>query len=80
MSTPHKCPCCDGRGRRAPANSLTFSGQFPSETCIACKGTGIVWDPEPVKRPYPVVCSLCGEQWIGNHACITFRPMPGSNG
>ncbi len=49
MSTPHKCPVCDGSGQ--------VPSQFTTSTqanCSACNGSGIVWDtPEPSVRLAP---------------------------
>lgn len=42
---PHKCPCCDGYGRREVAQAMGTTIRY--EQCHACKGTGIVWEPKP---------------------------------
>jgi DnaJ-class molecular chaperone len=41
MANPHKCPVCNGSGKQAVA--LSYSTIVD---CHACKGTGIVWEPE----------------------------------
>lgn len=41
MTYPHRCPLCQKR-------------DTPEETCPACAGKGIVWEPEPDK---PVIAS-----------------------
>lgn len=33
MSQPHKCPACDGLGKRGVA------------LCQACEGKGVLWSP-----------------------------------
>lgn len=47
MSTPHKCPVCDGRGTvaEAPPYSYGASTTGVEQMCHACGGTGIVWEP-----------------------------------
>lgn len=42
---PHKCPCCDGRGKREVCSN-DFTTNASKVTCQACKGTGVVWEPE----------------------------------
>lgn len=39
MSTPHKCPVCDGSGQ-VPSQGSTAT----HVNCGACNGAGIVWD------------------------------------
>lgn len=46
MTTPHKCPCCDGRGEREPRPGTGWPEHF--KPCTACNRTGIVWEPEVV--------------------------------
>jgi DnaJ-class molecular chaperone len=43
--TPHKCPACDGWGKRQVLPVLTTVPQH--ETCAACHGAGVVWEPQP---------------------------------
>jgi hypothetical protein len=47
MSTPHRCPVCQGRG--TVDQSFYSRGQSTSaigtETCKSCNGTGILWEP-----------------------------------
>jgi len=42
MSKPHKCPVCEGGGQMQ-----TLLNSTNHQDCHACKGTGIVWEPEP---------------------------------
>lgn len=42
---PHKCPVCGGKGYKTP--KLRYGrGKRDNVPCVACKGAGIVWDPE----------------------------------
>lgn len=45
MSTPYKCPVCEGK--QIVAQSFYDAGQNPQEmeSCRSCGGTGIVWSP-----------------------------------
>lgn len=38
---PHRCPLCDGGGQTANMRTREM------ETCKGCKGTGVVWEPDP---------------------------------
>src|SRR5690606_3282571 len=56
MSTPHKCPACDGYGERSNPerwNLHPMSTAIPPLTiaCNACGGTGIIWEVAPVEMP-----------------------------
>lgn len=58
MSTPHRCPVCDGEGRRV---RLWADATGPiAVRCEPCGGTGIVWEPEvkpgPAADPLPPGC------------------------
>lgn len=48
-----RCPVCDGRGLVSPGFYITRepdTNNIPQpESCRGCLGTGIVWEPEPVK-------------------------------
>ena len=50
---PFKCPCCDGMGKRSrpPWAAGDLDGWVASNTalyeCVACHGTGLVWEPRP---------------------------------
>lgn len=46
MTTPHKCPVCEGRGSKLRNNPLNHTSLLP-EPCHACKGAGVLWEPEP---------------------------------
>jgi len=52
MSTPHKCPVCDGAVvvSRHPwvAGDVPTCTAYGTEThpCKACNGTGVVWEPQ----------------------------------
>jgi len=43
MSTPHKCPVCDGM--TTVKGDDVFTGGPIEQPCPACKGTGVVWEP-----------------------------------
>lgn len=43
MSTPHKCPVCEGSGQIQIAPVTTDAG---TRACHACDGKGIVWSPD----------------------------------
>ena len=48
MSTPHKCPVCEGRGH-VPAGfyaRATAMHNTAPETCKACDGAGVIWPPK----------------------------------
>lgn len=62
MSTPHKCPVCNGYGTVSkPSNVLGDQNiWFSSVTsyiypCPACIGTGIIWEFEERKNNYPII-------------------------
>jgi DnaJ-class molecular chaperone len=40
VSEPHKCPVCEGTGKKVDER---IREQVP---CSACKGTGVVWEPQ----------------------------------
>ena len=63
MTTPHKCPVCKGLGKRSTAINIDkpdTTGRV-LETCPACKGACVVWEPKappapplvPTPFPYP---------------------------
>lgn len=74
MSTPHKCPVCEGR-RSLPAGYYALSLEGTSvhsstlpETCRTCLGSGILWDPSTSfvrgNQPPPVPLSWnWDEEW-----------------
>ena len=50
---PHKCPVCNGAGKVSrPPNVVGDAPTWSTSSCVisyecnACKGTGIVWEPE----------------------------------
>ena len=45
VSTPHKCPVCDGEGKRGTKHA--------GKKCKACEGSGVVWAPECVGTYHP---------------------------
>jgi hypothetical protein len=57
MSMPHKCPVCNGTGKVSiPPNTPGDVGSWTSDErgpwdCHACKGTGILWEFDPVNIP-----------------------------
>ena len=58
MSTPHKCPVCQGSGS-------VYAGQgvgttIMTESCNACGGSGIIWEPRLDSPPYIVKCPPYG--------------------
>lgn len=65
MSTPHKCPVCEGSG--AVQGPKTKSG-FDGIECHACEGKGIVWSPSNTWG------SLDSE---GMHVCARKAKPPG---
>lgn len=83
MSTPHKCPCCDGSGKvsRPPGvagDQVSWvSGSVGPWDCQACSGQGIVWGPlAPVVyvpscwSPYAYQPGLT----VGGEHGLTFTP------
>ena len=58
MSTPHKCPVCEAKG-----GVVNPWGKV--ETCPACKGECVLWEPETVCIP---------SVWIG--PISPFPPSP----
>src|SRR5208282_6077669 len=62
LSTPHKCPVCNGRGK-VPAGFYGDQGTDVSEPpCRSCHGSGLVWSndcpmlpiyPAPPMQPWP---------------------------
>lgn len=66
MSTPHKCPVCEGSGLIA---ETTEGGRNThSVDCHACEGKGIVWSPSNTRG------SLDSE---GMHVCARKAKPPG---
>ena len=57
---PYKCPVCDGAGKLM--SYLSGTATYPTETCHACCGSGIVWGPEESKGAEydKYVCPKCG--------------------
>lgn len=47
---PHKCPCCDGWGKRPKRNA---EGNWEDTDCPSCGGTGLVWDKQSAAPSYP---------------------------
>lgn len=47
---PHKCPCCDGWGKRPKRNA---EGNWEDTDCPSCSGTGVVWDKQAAAPSYP---------------------------
>ena len=47
MSKPHICPLCHGAGKLKNKNHTPYSTDTSVyiKTCHACKGQGIVWEP-----------------------------------
>jgi DnaJ-class molecular chaperone len=41
-ATPHKCPCCDGWGKRDAVRSADSVTQR-LEDCPSCSGSGVIW-------------------------------------
>jgi DnaJ-class molecular chaperone len=39
---PHKCPVCDGNGKKPNPHATGENDLLP---CHACDGKGIVWEP-----------------------------------
>lgn len=60
MSTPHKCPVCEGKGIVPNGFYLSLNTDYMSsnaaaEQCRACTGTGIVYVPHPLMtQPNPI--------------------------
>lgn len=50
MSTPHKCPVCEGRGFHS--NDDLRPVDEPALKCHACNGKGVVWSPDVPWVPY----------------------------
>lgn len=46
MSKPHKCPVCNGDGKRWPSGVAPPPNAHPP-ICHACKGKGVLWGPGP---------------------------------
>ena len=57
MSTPHKCPVCEGKGLidNTPPMSSGSIPPKPLTECRACDGKGIVWSPDGPSCPIPVM-------------------------
>ena len=77
MTTPHRCPCCDGWGKRSDSRPLLV---MPDPVpCPACQGTGALWEPEDPGQsvtvgPAPPTCAVCGEPFVrGQHVCLVRR-------
>ena len=53
MRRPHKCPVCEGDGKRWPNFEKKRANKTPP-VCPACSGTGMVWDfaSAPTYVPY----------------------------
>lgn len=61
MSTPHKCPCCDGWGKRVLNEGYSHLHiGYEEVICAACHGNGVVWSPDSVFIPS---CRPVGEDW-----------------
>lgn len=69
MSTPHKCPVCEGEGTVA-------RGCGVKEECPACKGSCIVWEDGVVDAP---VVPLGHEVWPDEFHDEHGKPWPRSN-
>jgi len=72
MSTPHKCPVCQGRGTVLSSFYGPESTAFNEVACRSCQGTGIVWskdlaqdkpDPYSLYPPYP--CPIIPDPYVG---------------
>jgi hypothetical protein len=52
---PHKCPNCCGTGKLAKGGTHTTTLTM-YETCVSCKGTGILWEPANIvnKMDFPI--------------------------
>ena len=59
MTSPHKCPICEGSGK-LPDNSgfpylnTTTGTSISMKTCHGCSGTGIVWEPNHSLFPHNI--------------------------
>lgn len=66
MSTPHKCPVCDGTGKVRHPDANQWEQLPVYATCHACDGSGIVWEPGGktfLSRPdsWPTITPLAGD-------------------
>ncbi len=77
MTTPYKCPCCDGWGKRqVPVYGYN---EYEERVCLACNGTGLVWEPGP--PTFSVTCGTtgtkpCGAERTGNDRARRKRKRP----
>ena len=69
MSTPHRCPVCEGTGYVARCESTAIN----CGPCHGCSGTGIVWEPGPAPVATPVLLTHCPR------CHLPFHVPPGSN-
>ena len=42
---PHKCPACDGWGKRVQLSGWVTAAERSTVGCPACGGAGVVWEP-----------------------------------
>jgi hypothetical protein len=54
MGSPHKCPVCDGWGKRKGSSLYDCDVAYD---CSACGGTGVVWDHDDVSLAPRTVCN-----------------------
>jgi len=52
MKSCYRCPICEGNGLvpggyYMRVHGVAWSSITTVETCRACDGTGIIWDPQP---------------------------------
>ncbi len=52
MSSPHKCPICEGKGevtrKLAQVGSVVVCQKPLLFRCHGCQGQGLLWDPAPL--------------------------------
>lgn len=76
MSTPHRCPVCQGAGKVESTlyqqGDLTTSSAFIGMVdCRSCYGTGVLWESELTSSyTFNAIVCKCGHVLYKNQKCL----------